>query len=352
MSDHDLDPQLLLLRRQYMQLFEPDFLAWPPSKFLKDVDVQKWLYKHLFDPSRNSRLPPESYQMRVLKQLVAKIEKTIEDTGQDEVLGELVTCFTSFISGGTPYKFDAAQGKAYVTFTCIPEVHHSDESHAYNDASDPTITLLERRHLVLGSRITGFRTWEASLHLGSYLLTDIGSCLVRGKNVLELGAGTGFLTILSAKHLQATHVTTTDGDEGVVTALKENIALNDLDDQEKVRAETLTWGHDLRGTWVQEDCTRYPYDVVIGADITYDKVAISALVLTLQNLFDMRPSLKVTIAGVVRNAETFQTFRDECAYHHFAAEDVVFEPKSMRQQKALFYAAAVPIKILSISRPR
>lgn len=66
-----------------MQLFEPDFLAWPPAKFLKNEDVQKWLYKHLFDESRNSRLPPESYQMRVLKQLVTKVEKVIASSEQD-----------------------------------------------------------------------------------------------------------------------------------------------------------------------------------------------------------------------------------------------------------------------------
>lgn len=85
----DIDPQLHLLRRQYLQLFEPDFLAWPPSKFLKGPDVQKWLYKNLFDPTRNSRLPPEKYQMRILKQLVDKIEKATEDLDKDVSFSKL-----------------------------------------------------------------------------------------------------------------------------------------------------------------------------------------------------------------------------------------------------------------------
>ncbi|KAI1099277.1 putative methyltransferase-domain-containing protein [Jackrogersella minutella] len=344
MPSQDVDPQLLLLRRQYMQLLEPDFLAWPPLKLLKNTDVQKWLFKHLFDPSRNLRLPPDRYQMRVLKQLVAKIEKAIEEPEEDGILDELMTHLTSFMARGVPSEFQAAQEKAYVTFTCTPENDDSDD-----EAPEPTITLLERRHLISGSRTTGFRTWEASLHLGSYLLTDAGSSLARDKNILELGAGTGFLTILSAKHLHANHVTTTDGDGGVIESLKENLELNAVDDQRKVRAETLTWGSDLRGTWVEDDCDTYPYDVVVGADITYDKVAIVALASTLHSLFDMRPNLKVVIAGVVRNAETFQTFKNECASHHFAVEEIDFEPKPMRQQKSLFYAAAVPIKILSIT---
>ncbi|KAI0182128.1 putative methyltransferase-domain-containing protein [Hypoxylon sp. FL1284] len=344
----DVDPQLILLRRQYLQLFEPDFLAWPPPKHLKDTDVQKWLYKNLFDQSRNPTLPPDRYQMRVLKQLVNKIEKAIEDPDQDEISDEIMTCLTSFMSRGVSSEYDAALEKAYVTFTCIPEA--SNLSAGYEDAPDPTITLLERRHLISGSRTTGFRTWEASLHLAAYLLSRDGARLVGDKNILELGAGTGFLSILLARHLKAKHVTSTDGDEGVIKSLRENLALNDLEDSEQVRTEVLRWGHHLTSTWVDDDCTTHPYDVVIGADITYDKIAISALVSTLQGLFDMRPELTIIIAGVVRNADTFQTFRDECASHQFTVEDVNFDPKPIRQQKALFYAAAVPIKIVSITR--
>ncbi|KAI1204552.1 putative methyltransferase-domain-containing protein [Annulohypoxylon truncatum] len=346
MSDHDIDPRLLILRRQYMQLFEPDFLAWPPSSLLKSADVQKWLYKRLFDPSLNPKLPPEGYQMRVLKLLLSKIKKA---TDEHEVSCELKTHLASLAARGAPPEFQTFHEKAYVTFTCTPE--KPDLVDGYDDAPERTVTLLERRHLVSGSRTTGFRTWEASLHLASYLLTDTGSSFVRNKNVLELGTGTGFLTILLAKHLQAKRVTATDGDEDVIEALNENIALNKLDNPQRARTGTLTWGCDLEGTWVEDDCGTHPYDIVIGTDITYDKIAISALVSTLYSLFNMRPELKVIISSVVRNAETFEVFKDECASRNFAVEDVEFEPKPMRQQKSLFYAAAVPIKILSITRP-
>ena len=78
-----MDPQLLLFRRQYLQLFEPDFLAWPPKKLLRDPDVQAWLYQNLFNANQNPRLPPERYQFRVLKPLLAKIEQAIEDPEED-----------------------------------------------------------------------------------------------------------------------------------------------------------------------------------------------------------------------------------------------------------------------------
>ena len=78
-----MDPQLLLFRRQYLQLFEPDFLAWPPKQLLRDPDAQAGMYQNLFNADPNPRLPPQRYQLRVLKALLAKIEQAIEDPDED-----------------------------------------------------------------------------------------------------------------------------------------------------------------------------------------------------------------------------------------------------------------------------
>jgi ribosomal protein L11 methylase PrmA len=231
------------------------------------------------------------------------------------------------MSSELPSETTAVQQKSYVTFTTLPEnLSREDE-----EAEDPTMTLLERRQLISGSLTTGYRTWEAALHLGAYFLSGQGQELIKGKSILELGAGTGFLAILCAKNLGAAHVTTTDGDEGVVEALKENLFLNGLDDERKVLTSVLRWGHGVRGSWVQDDFEEHPYDTVIGADIvsdyrdlvileilltarlqTYDKVASNALVATIRMLFDLRPSIKVIIAGAIRNADTFESFRQAC----------------------------------------
>jgi hypothetical protein len=79
----DADAQLQLFRRQYLQLLEPDFLAWPQPQLLRHGDAQAWLFKHMFDESRNAQLPPERYQLRVLRPLVARIEKAIQDPDED-----------------------------------------------------------------------------------------------------------------------------------------------------------------------------------------------------------------------------------------------------------------------------
>lgn len=84
-----MDPQLVLFRRQYLQLFEPDFLAWPHKSLLRDAGVQQWLYKHCFDTDTNPHLPSDRYRLRVLKPLVRKVEQAIEDPEED------VGCFIS-----------------------------------------------------------------------------------------------------------------------------------------------------------------------------------------------------------------------------------------------------------------
>lgn len=57
---------------------------------------------------------------------------------------------------------------------------------------------------------------------------------------------------------------------------------------------------------------------------TYDKPGISALVATLRMLFDMRPQLKVVISGAVRNADTFESFRDACRRSPFFSDQMKY----------------------------
>ena len=87
-----MDPQLLLFKRQYLQLVEPGFLIWPPKQLLRNADAQSWLFKNMFDPERNDRLPPERYQLRVLKPLLTRIEQSIEDPEEDVGATVLPSC--------------------------------------------------------------------------------------------------------------------------------------------------------------------------------------------------------------------------------------------------------------------
>lgn len=158
------------------------------------------------------------------------------------------------LGSSLPSESQSAQTKSYVT---------------YNFGNDRAVTLLESRSVISSSGTTGLRTWEAALHLGAYLASEDGSKWIRDKRVLELGAGTGLLSILCTKHLQAAKATATDGDEGVVDSIKTNLFLNKLDAQGNTEAIVLRWGRSwaMQESLYYEEGSQDQYDVVLGADV-------------------------------------------------------------------------------------
>jgi predicted O-methyltransferase YrrM len=170
-----------------------------------------------------------------------------------EISDDLSSALAGLMSKKLPSEAVAVQQPSYVTyaFSGLP----ADQS--------PTVTLLESRSVLFSSGTTGLRTWEAGLYLASYLATQ-GRTYIQGKRILELGAGTGLLSILCSRFLAAKHVTATDGDDGVVEALATNFFLNSIQDNGKILARSLRWGRALDEG---ESGKQEPIDVVIGADI-------------------------------------------------------------------------------------
>lgn len=155
-------------------------------------------------------------------------------------------------------QIDLAQQKSYVTYTAPLNLR---------DPETPMLTLIEARSVLASSGNTGIRTWEAALWLGTYFCSEEGRKLVSGKNILELGAGTGFLSILCTKHLQARYVLATDGNAEVVDALDSNIVVNGLERDQGIHATVLQWGNTLVDEGIMNSDGDLQYDLVIGADI-------------------------------------------------------------------------------------
>ncbi|KAI0012588.1 FAM86A protein [Xylariaceae sp. FL0662B] len=325
--------------RQYLQL-ERD-LDYPPAASLQREDVQNALHQRLFSDGAIAHPPPKRYQLRVLKELMSRIEDSIDDWDRHGVSDDLMTALSNLLVLPLPTSIIAAQQKSYVTYTSSLLIQSS------YDASVPTqITLLESRDLISAAGTTGLRTWEAALHLGQYLCAN--PSLVQGKRVLELGAGTGYLSILCAKSLGAIQVIASDGSDDVVANLPENFFLNGLQGSDKVQAMEVKWGHALVGTEDQYWNGGKPIDVVLGADITYDKSIIPALVGTLEELVGMFPQVAVLIAATERNRETFESFLEVCDRKRFSVEEVNFELPKRQDQQGPFYDGEVPIRICKI----
>ena len=79
----DIITPVELLKRQFLQLVDPEELTLPCKELLRLPDTQAQIYSDLFDASRIFYVPPERYQFRVLKKLVKALEDAIEDPEED-----------------------------------------------------------------------------------------------------------------------------------------------------------------------------------------------------------------------------------------------------------------------------
>jgi len=235
---------------------------------------------------------------------------------------------------GLPSEAVAAQQPSYVTYT-------------FTTASVPVphITLLEKHSVISVSGTTGAGTWEAAIHLGRYLVSDAGADLIRGKRVLELGAGTGLLSILCARWLGSAHVTATDGDDGVVEALESNIFLNGLQQSGRIDARSLKWG------WALEDDeggNQREVDVVIAADVTYDPSSVPPLISTLREFSQLNTKVDILIAAMIRSEDTFSKFLQACERNHLMITDIEFPMYPTEEQTGPFYSTRARIRIIRL----
>jgi predicted nicotinamide N-methyase len=207
------------------------------------------------------------------------------------------------------------------------------------------------------SGTTGFRTWEASLHLSTYLcsLPATHAHSPTDRKILELGSGTGFLTILCAGHLQAAHITATDGFTHVLDDLRSNLALNDLEDSTNITVKQLKWGEDLWDNGETDDALPGgQVDLIIGADVTYDAAALPALTSTIADLMTLYPNAQILLASTVRNPETYAKFLRLCGERGWKVKDVDWPIQAPEEQIGPFYALdkGMEVRICEIIRSR
>jgi hypothetical protein len=69
--------QLNLFIRQYLQLQTP--IMYPDPNNLRQEVFQQALYEKIFKEGAISHEPPKRYQLRILKELTARIESSITD---------------------------------------------------------------------------------------------------------------------------------------------------------------------------------------------------------------------------------------------------------------------------------
>ncbi|XP_051234184.1 uncharacterized protein LOC127351071 [Dicentrarchus labrax] len=158
--------------------------------------------------------------------------------------------------------------------------------------------------------------WPAALALCSFLDNNRQRVNLQGKEVLELGAGTGLVTIVAS--LLGASVTATDLPE-VLGNLRANVMRNTRGNcRHTPQFAALSWGYDLERTYPS---SVYPYDYVLAADVVYHHDFLDELLVTMKHF--CKPGTTLIWANKVR-FETDLTFTENFkkAFHtSLLAED-------------------------------
>jgi predicted nicotinamide N-methyase len=179
-----------------------------------------------------------------------------------------MNCWGDLVVQPKPSDFDEAQRISYVKYTAPRICNTSCESQ--------TVITAESRDLILSSGTTGFRTWEAALHLGTYLSAPEGKSLIQGRNVVELGGGTGFISMYCVKHLGAKSALVTDRDPALISNIQDSMSRNNLDN-DGINAAIWEWGGPLH---IPENHPHQPamhFDIAVGADLVRNSLHVYLL---------------------------------------------------------------------------
>lgn len=199
----------------------------------------------------------------------------------------------------------------------------------YNVGEDLTIQIRETPRVISGAGTTGLRTWEAALYLLDYLNRGQSPVSLKGKKIVELGAGTGLVSLSlmknHSKH-QFSSVVVTDGNTSLLPTFQETVKLNSLNINAEVKTEQLIWGSDsfassnsesvneAASEALSDESSRILFlpkaDIVLGADVTYDALVVPLLCETIEEFFGQGTKM-VLIAATIRNLDTISAWEKE-----------------------------------------
>ncbi|PGH16960.1 hypothetical protein AJ80_05028 [Polytolypa hystricis UAMH7299] len=336
------DPTVRLLVAQYLQVVEAHNVSIPPGYVLLKPDVQDYIYQHMFNETNIWPLPPTGYRIRILKMLLAKMEESMSDPDEDEISDDLMGYLGSLLSVPHESPLEQAQKLSYVSYTVPGRLGHEVGA---------SVITWENRGLILSSGTTGFRTWEAALHLATYLATPKGKSLIQGMDVIELGSGTGLLSLYCLKYLGANSVMATDRDPALLSNIQDCVVQNNLDPA-RIKTGIWEWGNPFSQDGDSSGKSIQSFDVALGADLIYDVDLVPLLIPTLQDLFDNYKIKHFVISATLRNPKTFSAFFEACGESNLNAHELEFESPPRESQDGLFHSTDVPIRTYIISPSR
>jgi nicotinamide N-methyltransferase len=149
------------------------------------------------------------------------------------------------------------------------------------------------------TRLFAHYQWDAGVHLARMLFnsSDERECneiSVKGKTIVELGAGTGLPSLVCARDGASSVVITDYPDNGIMAAMKENIKTCRVEDA--AHAQGLDWAD---AGQVEDVLRRSPnsegYDLILCADVLWLSSSHADLLETVQKLLRKSSSSRILL---------------------------------------------------------
>ncbi|XP_014679426.1 PREDICTED: methyltransferase-like protein 22 isoform X2 [Priapulus caudatus] len=174
----------------------------------------------------------------------------------------------------------------------------------------------------------GLQVWRGALLLADYVMAKPD--MFAGRVAIELGAGTGLVSIVLA--MVAKMVFCTDTGEEVLRLCQRNIVRNSqlVPQENRVAVKELNWQEEVASKaaesaevgpffWSREEIAQlYRADVILAADVVYDDDLTDAFFKTAYDLMSCLPSKTVLISVEKRLNFTLSNLEvGSPAYQHF-----------------------------------
>ncbi|KKK13272.1 hypothetical protein AOCH_002670 [Aspergillus ochraceoroseus] len=344
-----------LLTAQYSQQVDPPRLSIPHGRDLVSPTTQSAIYETMFDDTRTWPLPPVPYQTRVLKMILSRIEESICDPEEDEILDSLLEKWTSLLSHPKPSAIQQAQQLSDIKYTAPTGEEREPRK---------TVITRESRGLILAAGTTGFRTWEAALHLAriSPRTQAHRFSVASGCWNSYLGAESVFATDREPALIeQINHCIGRNGLHGgiqagiwewggplLIPSSSSSSSSGSGSDDEPAPAPESESGHENEIEIGNQKSVRF--DIALGADLIYDVDLVPLLVSTIEDLFNNYSLKQFIISATLRNEETFATFIETCYQNNLLVDRIPFESTTEETQTGFFHSTAIPIRTYRVSR--
>ncbi|KAM7127195.1 protein-lysine methyltransferase METTL21C [Ciconia maguari] len=219
-----------------------------------------------------------------------------EETAEEQYDSENCTCSSKCAS--TAESDSDSPVTLKILQNWVPRVSHYFDKEHYTYVGHQIVIQESIEHF-------GAVVWPGALALSQYLESNQEQFNLKDKKVLEIGAGTGLVSIVAC--ILGAYVTATDLPE-VLENLSYNISRNTQNkNMHKPEVRKLVWGEGLNEDF---PASTYHYDFILATDVVYYHAALDPLLATM--VYFCRPGTVLLWANKFRFSTDYEFLEKLC----------------------------------------